>query len=89
MRKLIVLVSILLAGCVTTIPMAEQSPDLSYMNEDKIVISVIDERRRVREGGKPPNFVGVAHGTFGIPSDWHVYPVLTGFEKENRRDTFS
>jgi hypothetical protein len=89
MRNLIVLLSILLPGCVATIPMAEQSPDLSYMDEDKIVISVIDERRRVRESGKPPNFIGVAHGAYGIPADWRVYPVLTGFEKEKKKQSLA
>jgi hypothetical protein len=69
--------------------MAEQSPDLSYMDEDKIVISVIDERRRVRERGKSPNFIGVAHGVYGIPADWYVYPTLTGFEKEKKKQTLA
>jgi hypothetical protein len=89
MRTLIILVSILLPGCVATIPMVEQSPSLSYTDEEKIVVSVIDKRKRVREGLKPPDFIGIAHGTYGIPADWSVYPTLTGFDSEKSMQTLA
>ena len=56
-------------------PLQDQAPSFTYTNEDGILITVIDERIRVKEG-KPQNFVGIAHATFGIPVDWHVYQVL-------------
>lgn len=65
-----------LSGCVSPIPLAEQSPSPSYMPENKILISVLDNREKVKLG-KPENFVGVAHGSFGIPFDWHVNEVLS------------
>jgi hypothetical protein len=64
---------LLLAGCVTPIPMEQEAPDLSYRVTSPVVLAVIDERDVLAEG-KPPTFIGRAHGVFGIPSDMQVYP---------------
>ncbi len=78
---------VLLSGCVAHIPKAEQSPDLSYQYDDKIIISVIDERHRVKSG-KPENYIGVAHGLFGIPTDMYVYPWVA-HEEEKKNQTLA
>ena len=79
MKKIKIILSMLiigaLSGCVTPIPLAEQTPQIAYKATDKVVISVIDNRKRVKEG-KPKNYVGKAHASFGIPVDWHVNQVL-------------
>jgi hypothetical protein len=64
---------LLLAGCVTPIPLHQEAPDLSYKVTSPVVLTVIDERDVLAEG-KPPTFIGRAHGAFGIPSDMQVYP---------------
>lgn len=66
---------LLLTGCVTPIPLTEQAPKLTYQSQDKVVVAVVDNRKRVVEG-KPKNYVGKAHASFGIPVDWHVNQVL-------------
>ena len=63
----------LLAGCVTPIPMAQEAPDLNYKVARPVVVAVVDERD-VLAAGKPPTFIGLAHGAFGIPSDMETYP---------------
>lgn len=63
----------LLTGCVTPIPLAQEAPDLSYKATSPVVVAVIDERDVLAEG-KPPTYIGRAHGAFGIPSDMQVYP---------------
>lgn len=63
-------------GCVTPISLQEQAPRLEYSPKEAVIVSVIDNRHRVVDG-KPENFVGKAHGSFGIPVDWHVNQVLT------------
>jgi hypothetical protein len=63
----------MLAGCVTPIPLAQEAPDLSYKVTAPTVVSVVDQRDLLKEG-KPPTFIGVAHATFGIPSDMQTYP---------------
>ena len=65
--------SLLLGGCVTPIPLAQEAPDLSYKSARPLVVAVTDERKYLSEG-KPPTFIGRAHGVFGIPSDMLVYP---------------
>ena len=65
--------SLLLGGCVTPIPLAQEAPDLSYKSARPLVVAVTDERKYLAEG-KPPTFIGRAHGVFGIPSDMLVYP---------------
>ncbi|MCW8832636.1 MAG: hypothetical protein OQK09_12950 [Colwellia sp.] len=79
MKSIKILLSIIFAvaltGCVTPIPLAEQTPKIAYKAQEKVVISVVDNRKRIKEG-KPKNYVGKAHASFGIPVDWHVNQVL-------------
>jgi hypothetical protein len=72
------------AGCVTHIPLAEQVPPVGYASSNPIVVSVVDERDRVKQG-KPKTFIGVAHGVFGIPSDLHI-KVVAVEESDTDRD---
>jgi hypothetical protein len=84
MYKLITLSVLVISGCVAHIPMEEQSPDLPYLDEDTIIISVIDEREKTR-GGIEPDEIGRAHGVFGIPTAMKVYP---WFESDrNKKET--
>ena len=62
------------AGCVTHIPLAEQLPPVGYASFNPIVVSVVDERDRVKKG-KPKTFIGVMHGAFGIPFDVNIKSV--------------
>lgn len=78
---LAILFAIILSGCVSPIPLNEQSPSPTYKPDNKILVSVSDNRERVKEG-KPKNFVGIAHGSFGIPFDWHVNQVLSRDEAD-------
>ena len=63
----------LLTGCVTPIPLAQEAPDLSYKVTRPVVVTVVDERDALADG-KAPNYIGRAHGVFGVPSDMLVYP---------------
>lgn len=63
----------MLAGCVTPLPMAKEAPDVNYKVTRPVVVSVVDERDILSEG-KPPTFIGVAHSVFGIPMDMQAYP---------------
>ncbi|QSX30416.1 MULTISPECIES: hypothetical protein [Shewanella] len=64
-----------LSGCVSAIPIKEQVPTPEYVPSKSVIVAVVDERPQLAEG-KPANFIGVAHGAFGIPVDWHVHQVL-------------
>ena len=68
-------VCLLLSGCVTPIALDKESPDVAYKVTRPIALSVLDDREWLREG-KPPTFIGRAHGVFGIPSDMETYPWL-------------
>ena len=70
MGKLLGLAIVVLmsTGCATHIPLAEQVPPVGYALANPIMVSVVDERNRIKKG-KPKTFNGVAHGAFGIPSD--------------------
>jgi hypothetical protein len=68
-------VTLLLSGCVTPIALDKESPDVAYKVSRPISLSVLDDREWLREG-KPPTFIGRAHGVFGIPSDMETYPWL-------------
>jgi hypothetical protein len=61
-----------LVGCATPIPMAQEAPDLNYKVTRPVVVGVVDERDVLAEG-KPPTFIGRAHGSFGIPRDMETY----------------
>jgi hypothetical protein len=85
-RLLTIIITIAsLTGCVTPVAIKDQLPKIYYTNNEKVLISVIDERRRVQQG-KPEDFIGVAHGVFGIPADWHVGQVLATEEGDKERD---
>ena len=79
--------TVILSGCVSTIPLSEQLPSPSYMPENKILLSVIDNREKIKSG-KPENFVGVVHGAFGVPFDWHVNQALSN-ETEDKDKNLS
>lgn len=64
-----------LCGCASSIPLTQQHSAPEYSAPGFVGVSVVDQRKRVK-GGKDPNFIGVVHGAFGIPYDWHVDPVL-------------
>lgn len=81
----LLLLSSLTTGCVSSMPFQEQLPQASYEAEEKILITVIDQRHRV-EKGKPRDFIGVAHSSFGIPFDWSVKQVLNVAEGDKERD---
>jgi hypothetical protein len=77
----------LLTGCVTPIPLAQEAPDLSYKVTRPVVLIVIDERDILAQG-KPPTFIGRAHGTFGIPTDMQAYPWFVS-EKDKKEQTLA
>lgn len=79
------LAAALTTGCVSPIPFQEQLPQPSYLNDDSVLITVIDNRKRVQKG-KPREFIGVAHGSFGIPFDWSVPQVLNVADGDKERD---
>jgi len=62
-----------MTGCVTPIPIAQEAPDLSYRTNKTVLVNVIDSRDVLKEG-KPPTYIGRAHGVFGIPADMQTYP---------------
>ncbi|WP_263079412.1 hypothetical protein [Endozoicomonas sp. Mp262] len=80
-----IIIITLLTGCVSPIPLNEQSPAPEYKPADKLLISVIDERKRVSEG-KPDNFIGVAHAAFGIPVDWSISQALSVEKGDKERN---
>lgn len=81
----VIVMAVALAGCVTTMPLQDQVPDVAYSQNDGVVVSVIDERTCVQEG-RPKDFIGVARATFGVPVDWHVKQVLATEEGDKERD---
>ncbi len=76
---------LLLTGCVSHIPFDEQLPKPEYVKSGNVLVSVVDNRDRVKQG-KPRNFIGVAHGSFGIPFDWSVPQVLDLADGDKERD---
>lgn len=73
------------SACVSHIPLAQQVPSTTYVGHQPLLVSVIDERRRVK-AGKPRTFIGIAHGAFGIPADWNIKPVLAVEDGDKNRD---
>lgn len=84
---LIILSSLYLTGCVSPIKFEQQIPTANYVEKEKVLISVVDERKKVK-AGKNKTFIGVAHSSFGIPVDWHVNNVLAT-EKEDKGKNLS
>lgn len=67
-----VLCALILSGCVTPIPLSEETPDVSYKSTLPMVISVIDDREYLKEG-KEPTYIGRGHGLYGIPFDMQTW----------------
>lgn len=84
-RILALAFGLLLSGCVANVPLTRQTPELDYAADGPVVVAVIDDRKRVREG-KPRTFIGRAHGAFGIPFDWHVHPAISVEPGDKDRD---
>ncbi|QQX81376.1 hypothetical protein JK628_05795 [Shewanella sp. KX20019] len=84
---LVALAMLTLSGCVSPMALQEQTPTPEYNNDKPILISVIDNRVKVKEG-KPETFIGRVHATFGIPVDWDVNTVLAT-EKDDKSLTLS
>lgn len=78
--------SISLTGCVSPIAFNQQIPELAYSPNGKVLVSVVDERKRVKEDGKKPSFIGIAHGAFGIPTSFHVAQLLATEDGDKERD---
>ena len=83
----ILLAAMLLTGCVTPIPLAQEAPDLSYKAKSSMVVAAIDERHILAQG-KPPTYIGRAHGLFGIPSDMQAYPWFVS-DKNKKEQTLA
>ncbi len=75
----------MVSACFTPISLEEQIPDLAHIPTSNILLSVIDQRRRVIDGGKPPIFIGRTHGAFGIPTSWHGKHVLNTEEGDQAK----
>lgn len=83
----ILLAAILLTGCVTPVSLAQEAPDLSYKATRPMVVAVIDERNVLAQG-KPPTYIGRAHGALGIPSDMRTYPWFVS-DKSKKKQTLA
>ncbi len=71
------LLTVVLGGCVTPIPVREQAITPTYAGQGTLLVAVVDERNSVLKEGKPPTYIGRAHVSFGIPVDMKVYPWVT------------
>lgn len=78
---------LILGGCVTPVPMGEQSISPSYVARQPVLVSVLDEREEIR-AGKSANYIGRMHLAFGIPADMAVYPILSE-DKANKDQTLA
>ncbi len=69
-----------ISGCVTPMTMGEQSPDLDYVHDNKIVIAVIDERVRT-QGDMSESYIGTAQDAFGKTTSLQIYPWFVSNEE--------
>lgn len=69
-----------ISGCVTPMTMGEQSPDLDYVHDNKIVIAVIDERART-QGDMSETYIGSAQDAFGKTTSLQIYPWFVSNEE--------
>lgn len=76
LRYLIVAATLALAGCVTPMNAADQTPALQYTPPDRTLVAVIDERVRTEEG-RPEVFAGFAR-SYGVPFSWTVETLMLG-----------
>lgn len=83
-KSLVIVCFVIIAsGCVSPIPLKEQVPSVSYKTNDKVIVAVIDNRKRVI-AGKSKTYIGKAHGSFGIPFDWNIGVISTEAGDKNR-----
>jgi hypothetical protein len=68
------LLTVVLGGCVTPIPVHDQEIAPTYAGPGTLLVAVVDTRDSVVKEGKPPTYIGRAHVTFGIPMNINVYP---------------
>jgi hypothetical protein len=81
----LVLWALAASGClVPQLPLAEQSPDLSYSPGAPLLVSVVDTRDWLAKG-KRNTFIGRAHTAYGIPVDIYVYPWLSADKKHKKQ----
>ncbi|MBX3480684.1 MAG: hypothetical protein KF842_09795 [Caulobacter sp.] len=83
---LIAAAALLVTACVTPRSIEMQNPTLGYKAADKIMVGVVEDRQRVKDG-KPPNFAGYAR-VYGAPVDWTV-DVLTMSDKTGKGKSMS
>ena len=84
-KLLCVFFVLFITGCVSTIPLSEQVPTPHYTPKDALIISVVDNRKSVKEG-KSKSYVGFAHGIFGIPTDCEIDPWLSVEDSDEKKD---
>jgi len=84
---LLLMAAALLTGCVTPLPLAQETPRLSYKVSRPMTMAVIDERDALKEG-KPPTYIGRVHVAFGIPVDMQTYPWLIS-DKAKKEQTLA
>ena len=68
MRRALLIVTVLLAGCDLTVPYVSTVP-LPERGSGRIAVATVDERPEVLAQQKPPTFVGIMRGRVGIPLD--------------------
>lgn len=86
LRYLVVAAALGLAGCVTPMSAADQTPALQYATPNRTLVAVVDERVRT-EQGRAENFAGFAR-TYGIPINWTVETLMLG-AKEDKDKTMA
>ncbi|WP_193162212.1 hypothetical protein [Microbulbifer hainanensis] len=86
LKKIALLIMpMLVTACVTPVSLQEQSATPEYQVKEPVLISVIDQRKRVKDG-KPKTFTGKVHGSFGIPMDWQVNNILATEPEDKDRN---
>lgn len=83
MRMLVVAAALALAGCVTPMNAADQTPAVQYLAPGRTLVAVVDERIRTEEG-RPENFAGFARN-YGIPINWTVETLMLGAREDKNK----
>lgn len=71
LRMMLFLVAMLTVGCATYTPYKQQLPTANYTSSNHVLLSVIDDRFRVKQG-RPRDFIGVYRRAFGIPVNKYI-----------------
>ena len=79
-----VLIGSIISGCVTPMTMEEQSPDLDYLHENSIVISVIDARVSAQRA-TPETHIGSAQDAFDKVISLETYPWFVSNEEKRKQ----